>query len=116
MAQQAEEYGSHDKTFKAPGNGKIRVVDAAGATLMEQSVEEGDIFRMCQTKDAAIRDWVRLGVNRARLTGTPSVFWLDPNRAHDAELIRKWSGICPTTTPPGWTFALCRPSTPCGSL
>ena len=89
MAQQAEEYGSHDKTFKAPGNGTIRVVDAAGATLMEQNVEEGDIFRMCQTKDAAIRDWVRLGVNRARLTGTPSVFWLDPNRAHDAELIQK---------------------------
>ena len=89
MAQAAEEYGSHDKTFKAPGNGTIRVVDASGATLMEQQVEEDDIFRMCQTKDAPIQDWVRLGVNRARITGTPSIFWLDPERAHDAELIKK---------------------------
>ena len=89
MAQAAEEYGSHDKTFKAPGSGTIRVVDASGAALMEQSVEEGDIFRMCQTKDAAIQDWVRLGVNRARITGTPAIFWLDRNRAHDAELMKK---------------------------
>ncbi len=89
MAQAAEEYGSHDKTFTAPGNGTIRVVDASGATLMEQNVEEGDIFRMCQTKDAAIKDWVKLGVNRARITGTPAIFWLDRNRAHDAELIKK---------------------------
>ena len=89
MAQAAEEYGSHDKTFTAPGNGTIRVVDASGAALMEQSVEEGDIFRMCQTKDAAIKDWVGLGVNRARITGSPSIFWLDPDRAHDAELIKK---------------------------
>ena len=89
MAQAAEEYGSHDKTFTAPGSGTIRVVDGSGAILMEQSVEEGDIFRMCQTKDAAIKDWVRLGVNRARLTGTPAIFWLDKNRAHDAELIKK---------------------------
>ena len=89
MAQAAEEYGSHDKTFKAPGNGAIRVVDASGVILMEQSVEEGDIFRMCQTKDAPIQDWVRLGVNRSRITGSPSIFWLDPNRAHDAELIKK---------------------------
>ena len=96
MAQAAEEYGSHDKTFKAPGNGKIRVVEASGATLMEQSVEEGDIFRMCQTKDAAIRDWVMLGVNRARITGTPSIFWLDPNRTHDAELIKKVDQYLPT--------------------
>ena len=96
MAQAAEEYGSHDKTFKAPGNGTIRVVDASGATLMEQMVEEGDIFRMCQTKDAAIKDWVRLGVNRARLTGSPAIFWLDPNRAHDAELIKKVDQYLPT--------------------
>ena len=89
MAQAAEEYGSHDKTFTAQGNGTIRVVDDSGATLMEQSVGEGDIFRMCQTKDAAIEDWVKLGVNRARLTGTPAIFWLDKNRAHDAELIKK---------------------------
>jgi len=89
MAQQAEEYGSHDKTFKAPGNGTIRVVDDSGTTLMEQLVEEDDIFRMCQTKDTAIRDWVKLGVNRARITGSPSIFWLDSNRSHDIELIKK---------------------------
>ena len=89
MAQQAEEYGSHDKTFKAPGNGTIRVVDNSGNTLMEQLVEEDDIFRMCQTKDTAIRDWVKLGVNRARITGSPSIFWLDSNRPHDIELIKK---------------------------
>ena len=96
MAQAAEEYGSHDKTFKAPGNGTIRVVDASGATLMEQKVEQDDIFRMCQTKDAAIEDWVKLGVNRARLTGTPAIFWLDPDRAHDAELIKKVDHYLPT--------------------
>ncbi|MSQ06325.1 MAG: NADP-dependent isocitrate dehydrogenase [Dehalococcoidia bacterium] len=89
MAQQAEEYGSHDKTFKAPGRGTMRVVDAAGTPLLEQSVEEGDIFRMCQAKDAAIQDWVRLGVHRAGATGAPAIFWLDQNRAHDAELIKK---------------------------
>ena len=89
MAQKAEEYGSHDKTFKAPGNGAIRVVDASGKTLLEQGVEEGDIFRMCQTKDAAIRDWVKLAVSRARATGAPAIFWLDKNRAHDAQLIEK---------------------------
>ena len=89
MAQAAEEYGSHDKTFQAPGSGSIRVVDASGATLMNHSVEEGDIFRMCQTKDAAIRDWVRLGVARARLTGNAAIFWLDASRAHDSELIKK---------------------------
>jgi isocitrate dehydrogenase len=96
MAQQAEEYGSHDKTFKAPGNGTIRVVDASGTTLMEQSVEQGDIFRMCQTKDAAVQDWVKLGVNRARLTGQPAIFWLDPDRAHDAEVIKKVDKYLPT--------------------
>ncbi len=96
MAQAAEEYGSHDKTFKAPSNGTIRVVDSSGATLMEQRVEEGDIFRMCQTKDEPIQDWVRLGVNRAKITGTPSIFWLDPNRAHDAELIKKVDQYLPT--------------------
>ena len=88
MAQAAEEYGSHDKTFTAPGSGQIRVVDDTGAALMAQTVAEGDIFRMCQTKDAPVQDWVRLGVQRARLTGATSVFWLDPNRAHDAELLK----------------------------
>jgi len=89
MAQKAEEYGSHDKTFQAPGNGTIRAVDPSGTTLLEQKVEEGDIFRMCQTKDAAIRDWVKLAVKRARATGAVAVFWLDKNRAHDAQLIEK---------------------------
>jgi len=89
MAQAAEEYGSHDKTFKAPGNGTIRVVAASGKTLLEHQVEEGDIWRMCQVKDAPIQDWVKLAVNRARATGSPAIFWLDKSRAHDAELIKK---------------------------
>ncbi|MEK6762567.1 MAG: NADP-dependent isocitrate dehydrogenase [Nitrospirota bacterium] len=89
MAQAAEEYGSHDKTFKAPGNGTIRVVDASGKTLLEHQVEEGDIWRMCQVKDAPIRDWVKLAVNRAKATGVPAIFWLDKTRAHDAQLITK---------------------------
>jgi isocitrate dehydrogenase len=89
MAQAAEEYGSHDKTFKAPGNGTIRVVAASGKALLEHAVEDGDIWRMCQAKDAPIQDWVKLAVNRARATGSPALFWLDKNRAHDAELIKK---------------------------
>lgn len=89
MAQKAEEYGSHDKTFQAPGSGTIRVTGGDGSVLMEQKVATGDIFRMCQVKDAAIRDWVKLAVNRARDSNTPAVFWLDMNRAHDAQLIEK---------------------------
>jgi isocitrate dehydrogenase len=89
MAQKAEEYGSHDKTFIAPGTGTIRIVDNRGSTLLEQTVERGDIFRACQTKDEAIRDWVKLGVTRARATGAPAVFWLDPDRGHDAQIIEK---------------------------
>jgi isocitrate dehydrogenase len=89
MAQKAEEYGSHDKTFEIPTPGTVRVVDASGTTLLEHEVDEGDIWRMCQTKDAPIRDWVKLAVNRARATGWPAVFWLDRTRAHDAELLRK---------------------------
>jgi isocitrate dehydrogenase len=89
MAQAAEEYGSHDKTFKAPGNGTIRIVDASGKTLLEHKVEEGDIWRACQVKDAAIQDWVKLAVTRAKATGAPAVFWLNKDRAHDAELIKK---------------------------
>lgn len=89
MAQKAEEYGSHDKTFKVPGTGNVRVVDASGATVFEHSVEEGDIWRMCQTKDLPIQDWVKLAVTRARATSTPAIFWLDENRAHDVQLIRK---------------------------
>jgi isocitrate dehydrogenase len=89
MAQAAEEYGSHDKTFKVPGKGTIRVVTGSGQPLIEHDVEEGDIWRMCQVKDAAIQDWVKLAVNRAKATGSPAVFWLDNDRAHDAELIKK---------------------------
>ncbi len=89
MAQKAEEYGSHDKTFEAPANGKIRVVNSAGETLLSQNVEVGDIFRMCQTKDIAIKDWVKLAVRRARTAGTPAIFWFDENRGHDAEIIKK---------------------------
>jgi isocitrate dehydrogenase len=89
MAQKAEEYGSHDKTFQAPANGTIEVVDADGNILMAQSVSQGDIFRMCQVKDAPIRDWVKLAVTRARLSNTPAVFWLNEARAHDAQLIKK---------------------------
>ncbi len=89
MAQKAEEYGSHDKTFEIPVNGTVRVVADDGKVLLERPVEAGDIFRMCELKDAAVRDWVKLGVRRARLTNTPAVFWLDKNRAHDAQLIAK---------------------------
>ncbi|WEK19996.1 MAG: NADP-dependent isocitrate dehydrogenase [Candidatus Pedobacter colombiensis] len=89
MAQKAEEYGSHDKTFQATANGTIRVTDANGNVFFDQKVEKGDIFRMCQTKDAPIQDWVKLAVNRARLSATPAVFWLDENRAHDRQIIEK---------------------------
>ncbi|MGW2228530.1 NADP-dependent isocitrate dehydrogenase [Streptomyces formicae] len=89
MAQKAEEYGSHDKTFEVAAAGTVRVVDGAGNVVLEQSVAAGDIFRMCQTKDLPIQDWVKLAVTRARATGTPAVFWLDENRAHDAVLIEK---------------------------
>jgi isocitrate dehydrogenase len=89
MAQKAEEYGSHDKTFQLTADGVVRVVDTNGTVLMEQAVEAKDIFRMCQAKDAPIQDWVKLAVNRARLSNTPAIFWLDNNRAHDRELIVK---------------------------
>jgi len=89
MAQKAEEYGSHDKTFEIPSNGTVQVTDASGAILLEHKVEQGDIWRMCQTKDLPIQDWVKLAVNRARLTGQPAIFWLDENRAHDINLISK---------------------------
>ena len=89
MAQKAEEYGSHDKTFRAPRDGTIRVVDTAGKVLLQHAVQAGDIWRMCQTRDLPVQDWVKLAVSRARITGTPAVFWLDPQRAHDAQLIAK---------------------------
>jgi isocitrate dehydrogenase len=89
MAQKAEEYGSHDKTFEIETDGRVRVVDEAGQVLLEHEVQAGDIWRMCQTKDAAIQDWVRLAVDRGRATGAPAVFWLDETRPHDAELLAK---------------------------
>ncbi|USU20899.1 NADP-dependent isocitrate dehydrogenase [Paraburkholderia fungorum] len=89
MAQAAEEYGSHDKTFQIPASGVVRVTDAAGNVLIEQAVEAGDIWRMCQTKDAPVQDWVKLAVNRGRATGAPAIFWLDAARAHDAQIIKK---------------------------
>ena len=89
MAQKAEEYGSHDKTFQISGEGTVKIEDENGTTLLEQNVQNGDIFRMCQTKDAPIQDWVKLAVNRARLSNTPAIFWLDKGRAHDAQIIKK---------------------------
>ncbi|MBT8261079.1 MAG: NADP-dependent isocitrate dehydrogenase, partial [Bacteroidia bacterium] len=95
MAQKAEEYGSHDKTFEIQSNGKVQVVDSNGAILTEHIVEQGDIWRMCQTKDAPIQDWVKLAVTRARASNTPAIFWLDKNRAHDVELIKKVDSYLP---------------------
>jgi isocitrate dehydrogenase len=109
MAKKAEEYGSHDKTFEAPANGTVRVVDASGATLLEKSVETGDIFRMCQCKDAAIRDWVKLAVARARATGAPAVFWLDESRAHDAQIIAKVSAYLPEHDTDGLEIHVLKP-------
>jgi isocitrate dehydrogenase len=95
MAQAAEEYGSHDKTFEIAAAGRVQVVDGNGAVLLEHTVEAGDIWRACQTKDAPVRDWIKLAVNRARASGTPAVFWLDRDRAHDAELIKKLDRYLP---------------------
>ncbi|MBE7641235.1 NADP-dependent isocitrate dehydrogenase [Salegentibacter sp. BLCTC] len=95
MAQKAEEYGSHDKTFEIPAAGTVRVVDESGKVLTEHEVEEGDIWRMCQVKDAPVQDWIKLAVNRAKATGWPAIFWLDENRAHDAELIKKVNQYLP---------------------
>jgi len=113
MAQAAEEYGSHDKTFKAPGNGAIRVVDASGRTLLEHKVEEGDIWRMCQVKDAPIQDWVKLAVNRAKATGAPAIFWLNKDRAHDAELIKKVNQYLPKHDTKGLDIRIMSPADAC---
>src|SRR5690606_1431158 len=109
MAQKAEEYGSHDKTFQVQANGTIRVVDAEGNVFMEQAVEAGDIFRMCQTKDAPIQDWVKLAVTRARLSNTPAVFWLDENRAHDREIIKKVKKYLPNHDTTGLDIRILSP-------
>ncbi|WP_367988625.1 NADP-dependent isocitrate dehydrogenase [Vibrio sp. NTOU-M3] len=113
MAQKAEEYGSHDKTFILDAAGTVRVVDALGAVLLEQSVEEGDIFRMCQVKDAPIQDWVKLAVTRARATGVPAVFWLDENRAHDAQLIKKVNAYLPQHDTSGLEIKILAPLEAC---
>ncbi|MBC7269005.1 MAG: NADP-dependent isocitrate dehydrogenase, partial [Streptomyces sp.] len=109
MAQKAEEYGSHDKTFEIPAAGTVRLVDASGEVLIEQPVEAGDIFRACQTKDAPIRDWVKLAVTRARATGDPAVFWLDATRAHDANLIAKVEQYLPEHDTEGLDIRILNP-------
>ena len=110
MAQKAEEYGSHDKTFEIPSAGRVRVVDAKGNVLMEHEVEAGDIWRACQTKDAAVRDWVGLAVRRARATGAPAVFWLDAKRAHDAQLIAKVKAYLPEHDTAGLDIRIMEPA------
>ena len=109
MAQKAEEYGSHDKTFEAPADGSIRIVNAAGQTLLEQKVETGDIFRACQAKDVPIKDWVKLAVNRAKASGEPAIFWLDENRGHDAEIIKKVNKYLPEFDTTGLDIRIMKP-------
>merc|ERR1719323_2723395 len=113
MAQKAEEYGSHDKTFQAPADGKIRVVRTSGELVFEHEVEQGDIWRACQTKDAAIRDWVRLAVSRARATGWPAIFWLDVARAHDRSIIGKVAKYLSEHDLAGLDFQIMRPADAC---
>jgi isocitrate dehydrogenase len=109
MAQKAEEYGSHDKTFEAPADGTIRVVDTSGTTVLEQSVQTGDIFRMCQVKDAPIQNWVKLAVTRARATGSPAIFWLNEERGHDAEIIKKVNAYLPEHDTDGLDIRIMKP-------
>jgi len=109
MAQKAEEYGSHDKTFEMVANGTVRVIDANGTSLLEHNVETGDIWRMCQVKDAPIQDWIKLAVTRARASATPAVFWLDENRAHDAELIKKINTYLPNHDTTGLDIRILSP-------
>src|SRR5262249_44274293 len=110
MAQAAEEYGSHDKTFEIPTSGVVRVIDQAGNTVMEHRVGAGDIWRMCQTKDVPIQDWVKLAVTRARITGAPAVFWLDETRPHDANLIAKVRAYLPEHDTAGLRFEIMAPA------
>ena len=113
MAQQAEEYGSHDKTFEIPVDGTVRVVNRAGDVVMQHDVEAGDVWRACQVKDAPIRDWIRLAVERARLSGAPAVFWLDETRAHDAQLIAKLQQYLPEHDTSGLTIEVMAPADAC---
>ena len=110
MAQKAEEYGSHDKTFEIPGNGVVKVINTNGDTVLEHKVEEGDIWRMCQVKDAPIQDWIKLAITRAKATGMPAVFWLDENRAHDAELIKKVNKYLPDHDTEGLEIKIMAPT------
>lgn len=110
MAKKAEEYGSHDKTFEMKDDGFVRVIDSSGQILLEQKVEKGDIFRMCQTKDEAIKDWVTLAVNRARVSNTPAIFWLDENRAHDREIIAKIKKYLPEHDTTGLEIKILKPA------
>jgi isocitrate dehydrogenase len=110
MAQKAEEYGSHDKTFEASTAGTIRLVGADGNVIMAQPVESGDLFRMCQVKDSPIRNWVELAVNRAKATGAPAVFWLDENRAHDAQIIKKVNTYLPQHDTAGLEIHIMKPT------
>jgi len=109
MAKKAEEYGSHDKTFVASSTGTIRVVDGEGNTLLEQTVEQGDVFRACQTKDESIRDWVKLAVTRSRASGSPAIFWLDAARGHDAEIIKKVEAYLPDHDTNGLEIKILKP-------
>ena len=109
MAQKAEEYGSHDKTFQAQANGQIKVIDKDGNAVFTFDVENGDIFRMCQAKDAPIQDWIKLAVSRARLSNTPAIFWLDKNRAHDAQMIKKVEKYLPTHDTTGLDITIMAP-------
>ncbi len=113
MAQKAEEYGSHDKTFEMAADGVVRIVDTNGKVLLEQAVEQGDIFRACQTKDAPIQDWVKLAVTRARLSNTPAIFWLDKNRAHDAQIIAKVERYLKDHDTKGLDIQIMEPSVAC---
>ncbi len=109
MAQKAEEYGSHDKTFEAPEKGKIKIVDTSGNVILERAVEKGDIFRSCQAKDIPIKDWIGLAVKRARATGSPAIFWLDENRAHDREIIKKVKKYLPEHNTDGLEIKIMKP-------
>ncbi len=113
MAQAAEEYGSHNKTFQIPAKGSVRVTDSTGAILLEHAVDEGDIWRACQTKDAPVQDWVKLAVNRARLSNTPAIFWLDRNRAHDAQVIAKVEKYLPQHDTKGLDLQILAPAEAC---
>jgi len=110
MAQKAEEYGSHDKTFEISGSGTVKVINKAGETILEHDVEDGDIWRMCQVKDAPVQDWIKLAISRAKATGMPAVFWLDKERAHDAELIKKVNKYLPEHDTDGLEIKIMAPS------